>query len=461
MNWRKFYQFIILLIVFIFANYNVSKALQISEIHFDPAGSDTDREWIEVYNEGQSNLDLTEIIFFEANVNHGIDLFNTNNSTDKNINANEYVVVVQDINKFKIDFPNYSGKIFKASFSLSNTGEFLALKDKGGTTLFSVTYTQNDKQANPSPGAQNLANVPNNNTGNTTSTTTNSTSTTTQTNTNSTTTDANTNNLFTPVYTFRNIWPEVDKIYVKAGDNQIVLAGQTFVTQPKVLDNNKKEIKTSLQYRWNFGDGNTSEEKNAKHFYKFPGEYIIYLEVNYLGNIESDKFYLKVIDPDIDLSFSEIKGEMGINILNENNTEINLGEMFLKNEQFQNFTIPKNTFILPKRSVFLTYEALKFSSSTNYMQLSFPNGRAIAEVKNELQAQTPIKVVDQNNVEVKKNVAQVKRSVVPTKVSPKTGVSTFATGTKIAEKPNRIEFKNDKPLSNFNFFSEIIKIWSF
>ncbi len=104
----------------VFLSFSWAGALTISEVHFDPDGSDTGREWIEVYNDTQNALDLTEIKFLEANVNHGIDIFNQANSTEKNISPSEYVVVVQDIDKFKIDFPNYLGKIFKSSFSLAN-----------------------------------------------------------------------------------------------------------------------------------------------------------------------------------------------------------------------------------------------------------------------------------------------------------------------------------------------------
>ena len=53
-------------------NTTIVSALVISEIMYDPQGSDTDREWIEVLNDTQSSIDMTGWKFFEANTNHGL-----------------------------------------------------------------------------------------------------------------------------------------------------------------------------------------------------------------------------------------------------------------------------------------------------------------------------------------------------------------------------------------------------
>ncbi len=42
----------------------------ISEIMYDVSGSDTDREWVEVYNNSSSAVDFTSWKLFEANTNH-------------------------------------------------------------------------------------------------------------------------------------------------------------------------------------------------------------------------------------------------------------------------------------------------------------------------------------------------------------------------------------------------------
>ena len=42
--------------------------------------------------------------------------------------AQGYVVIIDDPIKFKTDWPNFVGTIFDSSFSLSNSGETLAIK---------------------------------------------------------------------------------------------------------------------------------------------------------------------------------------------------------------------------------------------------------------------------------------------------------------------------------------------
>ncbi len=394
LNFQKFkstfYIFIFLLSV------NFSSALQITEIQFDPDGADTDREWVEIYNETANSIDLTQIKFFEANVNHGIDIFNQTNSSEKNVNAGEYVVLAQDINKFKIDFPNYAGKIFKSSFSLSNTGESLALKDKDGNILTNVSYTESDKQASPSPGAQNsggtISNTQTNNNTSSNSTTSNSTST------NSNTYDTNTDNTIN--YTYKSYWPETEKIYVKignrAGENMTVMQGQEIIFNPKVLDGYKKEVKNqsnSVQYKWSFGDGYTSDKREGIHSFKFVGEFVVNLQVNANGYVDEDKIYVKVVEPRIKVSIvsKEVSPEelLGtttqkvfvdlVEIKNENNFELNVGGLYLSDENKKNFTLPEKLSILANKAILLPPELAGFASSTSKVVLSLGSGKVIAE----------------------------------------------------------------------------------
>jgi hypothetical protein len=88
-------------------------------------GSDDGREWIEVYNAGSEAVDLSNYKFFEADTNHKLTLV----QGDKNLAAQGYAIIVSDPTKFKTDWPNNFSTIFDSTFSLSNTGESLALTD--------------------------------------------------------------------------------------------------------------------------------------------------------------------------------------------------------------------------------------------------------------------------------------------------------------------------------------------
>src|SRR3989344_1571356 len=105
---------------FLFAN------LKINEIMYDlKTGSDDGREWIEIYNDADAPADFSSYKFFEGNTNHKLILF----QGDAKIGARGFAIIVSDPTRFKIDYPNFGGIIFDSSFSLSNSGEILAIKD--------------------------------------------------------------------------------------------------------------------------------------------------------------------------------------------------------------------------------------------------------------------------------------------------------------------------------------------
>lgn len=100
--------------------------IEISEIMYDlKTGSDDGREWVEVFNNSDTEADLSSFKFFEANTNHKLVLF----QGEKNLGAHSYAIIVSDPMKFKTDWSNFSGIIFDSSFSLNNGGEILAIKN--------------------------------------------------------------------------------------------------------------------------------------------------------------------------------------------------------------------------------------------------------------------------------------------------------------------------------------------
>jgi len=70
-------------------------------------------------------VDFSNFKFFEGNTNHKLTLI----QGDIKVGTAGYAIIVANNIKFKIDWPNFSGTIFDSSFSLSNSGEILAIKD--------------------------------------------------------------------------------------------------------------------------------------------------------------------------------------------------------------------------------------------------------------------------------------------------------------------------------------------
>jgi len=363
-------------------------ALQISEVNFDPVGSDSGREWIEIFNESAQQIDLTTYYFFQGNSNHGIDVL----TGDKNIGAGEYVVLVQDFNKFKVDYPAYTGKIYKANFSLVNTGESLGLKSSKTNIVNTINYslylsgikegeTVNFDGANyfkgsPSPGTIGVAST-NQTTDTSVSTTTNPTTATTTTNISTTT------SYYSPTYFYRSYYPESEKTYTNAGENRTGISGAAITFIGNCVNGDKK-IMSGTNYFWSFGDGASAEGKETKHIYKFPGEYTVDLETYVNGYKSTDTIFIKISDPDLKINLQNIKGDMVVELNNNGLDVVDLGEFLIKTsggEFSRTSTLPKRLSILPHRSVKIPQEILSFATSTNFVSLNYPGGKTISEFK--------------------------------------------------------------------------------
>ncbi|MGV8086214.1 MAG: hypothetical protein ACP5N1_01155 [Candidatus Woesearchaeota archaeon] len=99
-------------------------ALSITEIMYNPNGSDTGREWIEIWlNDTDGCINLTTYRFFEEEVNHKIYSYSNDYTCD-------YAILFSDTNKFLQDY-NYLNNsyfpLYKSTFSLNNNGEIIQI----------------------------------------------------------------------------------------------------------------------------------------------------------------------------------------------------------------------------------------------------------------------------------------------------------------------------------------------
>jgi len=107
----------------------------INEIMYDLSGADDNREWIEVYNAGTTTADIGEWKFYENETHHGLAVVQGVSV----LPAGGYAVIAASTTAFLNDNPGYGGTLLDSAFSLSNTGEVLALKN-GDLVIDSVTY---------------------------------------------------------------------------------------------------------------------------------------------------------------------------------------------------------------------------------------------------------------------------------------------------------------------------------
>jgi len=378
----------------------VKASVFINEIMYDLDGADTGREWIEIFNFGSGDADLLNWKLYEAGVNHKINIAGENN--DFIISSGGYAVIADDPEKFLLDWPNFSGIIFDSSFSLSNVGENIILKDSDLKDIDSVSYTSewgangdgkslqkinnNWQTASSTPGAQNQPNQPNR---------------INQSNQIDQTSQINQNNQSGP--------SDIKRIKADAGGDKTAVVGADieFIGRAFGL---KDEPLDSARFVWNFGDGSSKEGRAVNHAYIFPGEYIAVLDVVSGEYTASHRITVKIIPNEIIISKVN-PAESWIEIYNGSSEEINISFWKLKNKK-QFFVFPQNTFIKAKNHLVIPQPIsyFDFLSEQNEIEFLYPNNSLAGKFIYSSFSQTVARQSAANNSQ---ESAQIQSSATP------------------------------------------------
>ena len=124
-----------------------------TEIMYDVSGSDTGREWVEIT--ADTATDLSDWKLFEANTNHTLTLV----KGAALVPAGSFVVIADNTEKFLLDFPSFTGTLFDSSFSLSNTGETISLRNADLVDTDTVSYTSGQGAAGDGNSLQKINSV--------------------------------------------------------------------------------------------------------------------------------------------------------------------------------------------------------------------------------------------------------------------------------------------------------------
>ena len=326
----------------------------INEVMYDLPGTDTGREWVELYNSGSNQVDLTGWKFLESASasNHTI----TSVQGSSVLNGGDYAVIVIDSNKFLVDWPGFSGDIFKASFSsLNNSGSTVIIKDSAGNVVDQVAYDSslggagdgNSLQsssgawiaAGPTPGQAN-ATTPSQQPQQTANTTTNST---TQSNALSTAQQ----NVSAVVSTHYSYLPLSDfaaqqSLKISAGRPRFGSVGS-----PIEFDAESNSDNGSVTFEWNFGDGSTMSGRSVVHTYEYPGTYAVLVSATSAQGSSISRTTVTVALPQLSIDSADASA---IRITNHDTQEVNLyGWKLVSNGAV--FAFPRDTIILPGKTV--------------------------------------------------------------------------------------------------------------
>ena len=343
--------------------------VKITEIMYDLPGTDSNREWIEVLNEGPDTVILSDWKFFENDTNHKIELV----AGGEQLVAGGYAIIADDSNAFLADNPGFAGTLFKSSFSLNNSGELLEIRTNEGVPTDSVTYSgewgadgnelslqKNGTEwiaAHPTPGKENareeviIA---------------------------ETESDVSESTFSNSASTQSKKAKRAPKKYIEAeaGEDKIAFVGADISLYGEGYGF-EGELLEGASFVWNFGDGDISHDQKTTHVFKHPGEYVVVLDVALDEYSASDRIRVKVLPADIVIS-DVVPGTDGyIEVENQTGVELDLSSWLLSMNGVH-FRFPKNTIILPGKANKYPYASTGFFVTEGaFVKLLYPNGTAV------------------------------------------------------------------------------------
>ncbi len=365
------------------------------------ASEPQDYEWIEIYNRGTDPIDLADWKFVEDfsdtkpnGTSHNLNFPNTNTM----IGAGQYAIIAQNATKLKEKYPDFNGLLIDSSWgSLNESGEKIGLKDADGNLIEPFNYIEAknysleriDANSNDYASTNWKEHADSNTLGIQNSdyaSTQNATGQTDQSSINNQQTTDNQNGASSTISNSQNSKFKIQSsITADAGENIIALAGQ------EIIFDASKSIGDITSYEWNFGNGQISKEKIAKHKYIFPGKYIITLSVSDSSSKSQTQITSTIYPSGVYINEfipSPIEKDTGewIEIYNSNNFPVDISKWKLKDDgKSKGFSIPQNTFIAPKSYLVFSKDITKISlnNDTDTLHFLYPEDILIEEIKYE------------------------------------------------------------------------------
>lgn len=331
-------------------------AVTISEVAWMGTTLSANHEWIELYNDGAS--EVVDGWVLTDGMNLTIPLSGT-------ISAQNYAVLERsnDDSAPGTAFLVYTG-------ALVNTGATLSLRRSDGSLVDQVAGGENWESiggdnvtketaqytksgwvtAIPTPGANN-----------TTDTNSEDGEEEEETTEEDDTNDGTSGGGGSAVSKSRSATPEPLKTEPSAPTIKIAMEGQVYVNQPvtakATIGNIGKTVAQSMVREWNFGDLHTTTGESVTHRFAYPGEYIVSVKATYKNFTATDRVVVTVLP----LTLSVTKNAAGdVQLHNDAKYEVDVSGYVVTGERA--VTIPSGTYLRPKATLTIPHTQLGATS---------------------------------------------------------------------------------------------------
>ena len=476
--------FLYLFFIFAFFNFiNLSNALIISEIMYDPNGSDNivSPEYVELYNDENNPINVADYKLLYGTTKQ-LSLSEINNSTNPTLNTGEYAVILFSTNDIFKNICNSKCLLIKTdtatqapgseltAYSATSTAKPIKLY-KNNNLIFSANYYKETLSSDNGNSLNNLYNIStttfNNNVNNNNiplwysfvaspgATTTGATTTSSgSVGESQSPSEANASSYYTSGY-YSRTYTIGDMRVIVPKDIYGIAGGETYF--PSIIMNSKKEILKG-DFLWSFGDGSSLATSTPKYIYKNPGEYIATIEAQQSGTslYGIERVIVHIVAPDIIISdyvneeknipFWRQDNKGYIELYNRSNEEVNIGGFYIEggggNYQLSKF------FIIPAHSKVKIYNNILNLQTLDNPKLLFPNRLVLYDWNDNhnliTATTTPIYVLSNNN---SKNISttDIISSTSTTIISTTTSTTTQGNIQSINKSINKITQNNIRP----------------
>ncbi len=363
---------LLLLLTLCIASQIRADALIINEIFSNPTGDDNGREWVEIYNDTENQIELSSI---SLSVKGGTPVVASHVSGGTTLPSGAYAIIgstVSGATRFLQDYPTYSGPLLKAVISLVNTGATSLDVRVSGVVADTISSYVAAKEGSsysrlppgsfsvmsPTPGKENMVT------------------------TNEETVETSTAPTSGTQTTIPQMSPPLADIVIYLPNEKTVVAGAPTVFSVHALTQAGRAI-DNVRFAWTFGDGGQGTGSTTAYSYFYPGRYVAYVDATNGLVAGKARMLVKVVPPDLQLS-SIKKSKRGhyIEIYNPNSYELDISTWKLSIDGAQ-YVIPINTVLLPGTTV-LSGASLGFASSSvstsSIIRLLFPNNEEVTKV---------------------------------------------------------------------------------
>lgn len=168
------------------------------------------------------------------------------------------------------------------------------------------------------------------------------------------------------------------RLQVDGGEDIVTVVGAETQLRSRAIDWEGKEVDYErVRFVWNFGDGTFGDGRNVNHHYAYPGTYIARVELFSGHDIVSDNVSIEVRKSPLAISEVLVGDQGWVELYNNSDVILDIGRWMLQNNN-SSFLFPTGTIIAPfARPVLANRQSKIIFEKDKNLELILPSGKII------------------------------------------------------------------------------------